>query len=78
MNLIDQQIKRENLEVDLGILHDENILIIQTNNQKVIEDIFDSKVIKNCVKVIVFVQISKRFGKIFYSRYVKSDIHITL
>ena len=33
MNLIDQQIKRENLEVDLGILHDENILIILTLNQ---------------------------------------------
>ena len=65
---MDKQIKRENLEVDLGILHDENILIILTNNQRVIKSIFASKVIKNCAKVIVFVQISKRFGKVFYSR----------
>ena len=72
MYLIDQQIKKENLEVDLGILNDENILIIVTDNQNIIEDIFNSKVIKNCAKVIVFVQISKRFGKVFYSRYVNS------
>ena len=71
MNVLDKQIKRENLEVDLGILKDENILIILVGDQDNIEPIFNYKVIKNHPKVIVYKTITTRYGKIFYHRYNK-------
>ena len=61
---------REILDVELGILGDENILITVTDDEDSIfkEDIFSLKIIKDHPQFFAYIRKSKRFGKIWYSR----------